>query len=119
MSRVLHFIVERAQQNNPTFQDRIDPRDFYRVFVVEPQQSFERIRAQSGAFLVSAFHERFEQSEILGSNSGIPVYDHFTLNVPIDKKQQILEELRLMNITQESLFPGIDEAARAITKAYS
>ncbi|MCY4531799.1 MAG: hypothetical protein OXC84_05660, partial [Gammaproteobacteria bacterium] len=98
---------------------RQPPRDFYRVFVVEPQQSFERIRAQSGAFLVSAFHERFEQNEVLKWNTGIPVYSHYTFEVPINKKQHILDELRLLNITQETLFPSIDEAAKAITLAYS
>ena len=60
MGRLYHFIHEEK----PYFKIRIDPRDFFRVFVVEPQQSFERIRAQSGAFLISAFHERFERDEI-------------------------------------------------------
>ena len=76
----MNRLYQLIEQENPSFKERIDPRDFYRVFVVEPQQSFERIRAQSGAFLVSAFHERFERSEVLKWNSEIPVYDHFTLD---------------------------------------
>ena len=36
------------------------------MFLVEPQQSVERLRAQSGAFLISAFHERLERSQIVG-----------------------------------------------------
>ena len=115
----MNHLYQLIAQENSSFKERIDPRDFYRVFVVEPQQSFERIRAQSGAFLVSAFHERFEQNEVLKWNSGIPVYSHYTFKVPVDKKQHILDELRLLNITQESLFPSIDEAAKAITQAYS
>ena len=115
----MNHLYQLIEQENPSFKERIDPRDFYRVFVVEPQQSFERIRAQSGAFLVSAFHERFERNEVLRWNSGIPVYSHYTFEVPIDKKQHILDELRLLNITQESLFPSIDEAAKAITQAFS
>ena len=115
----MNHLYQLIAQENPSFKERIDPRDFYRVFVVEPQQSFERIRAQSGAFLVSAFHERFERNEVLKWNPGIPVYSHYTFEVPIDKKQHILDELRLLNITHESLFPSIDEAAKAITQAYS
>ena len=115
----MNHLYQLIAQENPSFKERIDPRDFYRVFVVEPQQSFERIRAQSGAFLVSAFHERFERNEVLKWNPGIPVYSHYTFEVPIDKKQHILDELRLLNITQETLFPSIDEAAKAITQAYS
>ena len=30
-----------------------------------------------------------------------------------------MEELTLLNITRESLFPGLDEAATAVTQRYS
>ena len=112
MRRLYHLI----RQEKPYFEERIDPRDLFRVFVVEPQQSFERVRAQSGAFLISAFHERLERREILNWNSGIPIYGHSTLEVPNENKQHILDELRLLNITRETLFPGLDEAAKALTQ---
>ena len=113
--RLYHLI----RQEKPFFEERIDPRDFFRVFVIEPQQSFERIRAQSGAFLISAFHERFERSEILRQNPEIPIYDHYILNVPKAKKSGILNELRMINITRETLFPGLDESAKAVTQRHS
>ena len=91
-------------------------RDFFRFFVVEPQQSFERIRAQSGAFLISAFHERFEADEILGRVENTPVYHHYRLTVPADRKEGILDELEFLNVNREVLFPGLDEAAAAIVK---
>ena len=103
----------------PHFEERINPRDLYRAFVVEPQQSFERVRVQSGAFLISVFHERFERSEILKCNAGIPIYDFGRLVVPKENKERILEELRLLNVTREMLFPGLDEAARAVTERHS
>lgn len=115
MGRLYHFI----RQEKPYFLEKIDNRDLFRVFVVEPQQSFERIRAQSGAFLISVFHERFERREIQQSNPAIPVYDHDMLKVPGESKENILEELTLLNITRESLFPGLDEAATAVTQRYS
>ena len=86
----------------------------FRVFVIEPQQSFERIRAKSGAFLVSAFHERFEVDENLRWNPYIPVYDNYKLVVPAAKKQDILQELRFLNVTHEVLFPGLDDSVKAI-----
>ena len=113
--RLNHFI----RQEKPYFEDRIDPRDLFRVFVVEPQQSFERIRTQSGAFLVSAFHERFERDEIVRWNEEIPVYDYYSLKVPCRQKRDILPELSLLNITDESLLPGLDEAAKAVNRRYS
>lgn len=105
-------------QEKPYFEDRIDPRDLYRVFVVEPRQSFGRIRSQSGAFLLSAFHERFERDEILSWNEDIPVYDYYTLKVPRRSKEGILEQLRLLNTTHESLYPGLESAANAVNDNY-
>ena len=115
MRRIYHFI----RQEKPHFEDRIDPRDFFRVFVVEPKQSFERIRAQAGAFLISAFHERFEREEILRFNKEIPVYEHYTLTVPRTSKVEILQELRLLNFTRETLYPSLDEVANAVTQRFS
>ena len=115
MDRLYHFI----RHEKPYFMKKIDPRDLFRVFVVEPQRSFERIRAQSGAFLVSAFHERFERDKILEWNDGIPVYDYYTLTVSGESKKCIMDELRLLNITHESLFPGLDEAAEAVIQRFS
>lgn len=115
LMRLYHLI----RQEKPHFQERIDPRDFFRVFVVEPQRSFERIRAQSGAFLISAFHESFEPEEILECNDGTPIYDYCVLEAPHDSKDQILEDLSLLNITPETLYPGLDETARAVAQRYT
>ena len=93
---------------------QVQIRDYYKAFVIEPQQSPERIRAQSGAFLASAFHERFEPEEILRQNESIPVYAHYKLEIPSDSKQGILSELRLLNMTEETLFPGPDSSAAAV-----
>ena len=115
-TNVLRRLYHLIGQEKPHFQHRIDPRDLYRVFVVEPQQSFERLRAQSGAFLISAFHERFEQDQILKWNKFIPTYQHYTLVIPAKRKNDILAQLSLLNIRRDALFPGLDEAAREITQ---
>lgn len=111
-------LYQMIRHEKPSFDERIDQRDLYRVFVVEPQQSSERIRAQAGAFLVSAFHERFEATEIHKWNPGIPVYAHYSLTVPSDSKPSIYDDLRLLNVTGETLFPSLDSSARAITDIY-
>lgn len=111
MQRLYDFIREEK----PAFAEKIDPRDFYRVFIVEPQQSFARIRAQSGAFLVSAFHEQFERCNVLNSNNGIPIYGHYTFKVPEKHKEHIRQELEQLQVTMESLFPSLDQAAKAVT----
>lgn len=111
-------LCQLIREEKPYFEDRIDVKELYQVFVVEPQQSSERLRAQSGAFLVSAFHERFERSEISKWNADIPVYAHYTLLIPSACKVRILADLELLNITRETLFPGLDESAAAITNRY-
>ena len=116
LTRLSGFIA----QEKPYFENRIDPKDFFRVFVVEPQQSFDRLRAQSGAFLISAFHERFEREEIVKMNpiSHPPIYDHYSIKIPKGSKKQLIEELRWLNITPEVLFPELDTAAEEIKKRY-
>ena len=117
--KVIRRLYHLIRQERPHFMERIDPRDYFRVFVVEPLQSFERIRAQSGAFLISAFHERFERDEVLRWNPHIPLYDHIVLDVPRETKKLLVCELSLLGITRENLLPGLDEAANAVARRYS
>ena len=111
-----HHLYYSIRQEKPSFEERINPGDLFRVFVVEPQRMFERIRAQSGAFIISAFHERFERDEVLKWNKDTPIYSHYVLNVPGAKKEALLEDLKLLNVTRETLLPSVDEAASAITE---
>ena len=118
-SEAMRLLYELIRQEKPNFEERIDYVDLFKVFVVEPQQSFERIRAQAGAFLISAFHERFERNEFLSRNPGRPIYSYGTQIIPSEKKEDLIEELRLLNFTRETLFPSLDEAASAVLERYS
>ena len=117
-ANALRNLYQLIRREKPYFEERIIVGDLFRVFVIEPQQSSERIRAQSGAFLASAYHQRLERDEVLRVNPNIPIYAHYTPTIPADSKEGVLRELRLLNITRETLFPGLDESARAITEAY-
>ena len=114
MDRLYHYI----RREKPYFEKRIDIRHMFQVFVVEPEQSFERIRAQSGAFLISAFHKQFETEQIRERvlKANIPLYHHYKLAVPVECKKTILNELELLNVKREVLFPGLDEAAAAVVR---
>ena len=104
------------REESPYFEEKIDLRDFFRIIVVEPQRMFDRLKAQSGAFLISAFHERFEREEVLKWNAEVPLYAHHVLEVPFGRKPAIIDELQLLNVTREVLYPSVDEAACAITQ---
>ncbi len=118
-SRALTKLYHLIRIEKPHFRRRIDPKDLFRVFVVEPQQSVERLRAQSGAFLISAFHERFEGDQVAAWNESIPRYDHHTLLIPAECKKGLLDELDLLHVNRETLYPGLDETAKAVTKRYA
>ena len=111
MDRLYHYI----SQEKPYFEKRIDIRDLFKVFVVEPRQSFERVRVQSGAFLISAAYKKFE-SEQVKEIRNVPVYAHYEVKVPFENKTDILDDLRLLNVTSKVLFPGLYETAEAIVK---
>ncbi|MCY4515123.1 MAG: pentapeptide repeat-containing protein [Candidatus Tectomicrobia bacterium] len=115
LQRLHNFI----RQEKPGSEERINPIDLLGVYIVEPQRRFGRIRAQSGAFVISAFHERLEQPEVLKWNSGIPIYDHYKVTIPSKMKDKILDELKMLDISYETLFPGLDQTARAVTRLYS
>ena len=114
LTRLYHNIG----REKPHFKERIDPRDLYKVFVVEPEQYLERVRAQSAAFLVSAFHQRFEPSHVLAWNRDIPIYGHHKFRIPAKAKLNLLRELQLLGVTRESLFPGLEEAAQAVMRQH-
>lgn len=118
-SEAMRRLYQLIRQEKPYFDERIDPRDLYRVFIVEPQQFSERIRVQSGAFLVSAFHERFERDEIVKWGNETPVYAHYKMTIPADCKAVIIRDLQMFDITREKLFPGLDSSAKAVTDFYS
>ena len=117
--RAMLYLYQFIKQEKPYFEEWINPGDFFQVFVVEPQQSSERLRAQSGAFLISAFHKRFERVAVLEKNPGIPVYAHYKLDVAECKhKANMMKELEMLNISKETLRPGLDSAAQAVTAKY-
>lgn len=110
LRRLYHYI----RQEKPQFEKIIDPLDLLKVFVVEPKLSFERIRAQEGAFIISAFHDRFEREQIQTKVKNLPVYEHEHIIVPTKRKERILEELNLLGFSRETLYPGLGEVADSI-----
>ena len=117
-SAIMTRLYEKVKEERPNFSERIDMKDLYGVFVVEPQQKDERIRAQSNAFLLSAFREQFDYQEAGDWNGAVCPYGHYSLSVRRDSKESILNDLRLMGITRQSLFPGLESSATEVMRKY-
>ena len=100
IGRLYHFIREEK----PYFKERIDLEISSVYSSLNRSRPLNVSRAQSGAFLLSAFHQRFERNETLKHVAEMPIYGHFKLKVPHACKSGILHELRLFNITRGTLF---------------
>ena len=118
MGRLQTFI----RQEKPYFvEGLIDPRDLFRIFIVQPRRLFPRLRAQSGAFLVSAHHKTFdfEPKEQCGryrmDRHDVP-YNYYRLDVI--NKCRIRKELHSLNISEETLFPELEKSATAVVDDY-
>lgn len=114
MQRLVHFVA----RDKPYFRNAIDPRDFFRVLVVEPKRAFARVRAQSGAFLVSGHHREFDADRIAANGPAIPIYDHYTIDIPREKKPSIRKQLGYAQISDETMLPGLEPVATYIAERY-
>ena len=116
--RSLRRLYHLIRHEKPFIEERINPVDLFRVCVVEPRQSFDRIRAQAGAFLISAYHRQFEPQVISDFNKGVPLYNHYKLTVPSGSKLPVKRDLERIYMTRETLFPGLDESAKAVNERF-
>lgn len=117
-NEVMDRIVGEITKEGRGFSERIDPYDFFRVFVVVPKIDERRLRTQSGAFLLSAFHESFEPEDVLARMPNVPLYDHYKLTISAAAKPAIREELERLNITRESLLSSLEVSAESIRARY-
>ena len=50
--------------------------------------------------------------------NGIPVYGHYALTIPWESIRDVINDLIFLNITRETLYPGLDASAKAVTGSY-
>lgn len=120
-SDVVQRMEELLSPTKPYLKDRIDPNALFAVHLVEPKQDFDRIRAQSGAFLLSAFHKRFERSIVFAKDRSSRIYDHYTIDVDNGEpaRGKMLDQLDYLRISEETLFPGLESSAAAIAAQHA
>ena len=52
-------------------------------------------------------------------NEEIPVCAHYRLTISGEHKYRIMEDLQLLNVTRETLFPGLDSSAKSVSDSHS
>lgn len=125
VKRLHHFIA----REKPYFEIRFEVADFFRVFIVEPRRTFDRLRAQSGAVMLSAKHERFEATKVReeldcvknsnrlkvicrGGSELCTPYEHFVISVCC--KDKIRRQLGQLNVNEYTVMTGLDAAAKEV-----
>ncbi|MCW2484957.1 FRG domain-containing protein [Candidatus Symbiopectobacterium sp. NZEC127] len=104
IDKLLHLIKEEKAY----FENKIDVRDLAKIVFVKGRVSNERISSQSGAFL------------LFGNNATLPELDpDFGLKrYVIRNKKVILEQLSKLNITEGTIYPGMENACTEIARKY-
>ena len=114
LDRILGEVIKHRHH----FSNRIDPFDFFKVFAVTPRFELRRLRDQSGAFLLSGFHQRFERNSVIGAMMNTPIYEHRVFTIPAGAKMQMRDDLERLNISKETMLSSPEVSADAIRKRY-
>ena len=116
--RLQHFIA----REKPYFEIRYEPEDFFKVLIVEPRRAFPRIRAQSGAVMLSANCKSFDT--LRPARVSVPPrmmpntqpYEHAVISVPHESKKSIRQTLVDMNVNEHTIMTGLDATAREVKR---
>jgi hypothetical protein len=87
---------------------------FLSIVPIEPYKSNERIKVQNGLFLINSncevsFEENFDAYDKTECKKYIK-----KITIPNNKREEILRELNLMNITADYLYPGLEGFSRSL-----
>lgn len=109
---IVDRLAQTIRMEKPYFRLEVDPYDLGFVVSVTPRKLHARIKAQEGAFLLFGLVEHDAGQHL--SHMAIESVD-----IKSDSKAKILDELSLVGISAQTLFPEIASAADYIKKNYS
>ncbi|WP_456389071.1 hypothetical protein [Profundibacter sp.] len=111
-SKTVDRFIQTIKMEKPHFRKKIDPFDLAFVLSVTPKKLHARIKAQDGAFLLFGLVE---------NDTGIHLEncDINEISVDAKAKERILQELSVIGISEQVLFPEIEKTAQNIKSRYS
>ena len=118
------ILLRQIKEEKPYFDPLIRPNDLSSIFLVKAKYGNPRIINQVGAFFIFGLG-LIPSAEGRGGRLTKKV-DHeipsdwirHKFIIPKDKKQNILDELARMGITESYLFPEMDKYAKELKKKY-
>lgn len=110
-------LVHHIKDEKPYFENVIIPSDLERIIFVKGRVSNERISSQSGAFLLFGNNAVFP--DLISDES-----EGFTPEFKVEKlviknKKYILDELSRLNITDATVYQGMERTMKLIANKYS
>lgn len=113
VSELVHFVRE----DKPYFLNRVEPKHLmnYSV-VVKAKMSIDRMVSQSGAFILFGINKSKEK--ISNSNVNKEDYKQNVIIIPAEYKTKIINELRIFNINEATVFGDLDTIAKYFTNKY-
>lgn len=105
----LRPLLDAIKREKSYFQNEVVPGDLRRILFVRGRRSNPRIEAQSGAFIL--FGLEAPEIEVLPGE--------ITLHrIPVRNKARIRQELAALNITAQTVYPGLEKTAAAVARFY-
>ena len=97
--------------------------DIQKSYIVKPAKINERIKHQSGAFIIPGYISSrgisFENMQKkIDESIQQSIRLEYELVIPKGKKQEILEQLRIFGIDEGFIYPDIEHISRAISDKY-
>ncbi|CAE6701609.1 hypothetical protein R20943_00597 [Paraburkholderia aspalathi] len=108
MKRLNQFV----RTEKPYFLDIAKPVDLQRYYFVYPLKNNRRVIAQSGAFIVAGLL-LFQKP---AASKGIKIQ---RIKIPHDSKQDIIDQLDVLNINSRTLFPEVEFASKYIKEKWT
>ena len=124
--RSIQPLLYQIRGEKPHFQPLIQACELINIFLVKAKNDNPRITNQAGAFLLfglGLYSGNSPDGEVLRCRKDNPAeipsaWIAHQFRVPAGKKQDILDELARMGITESYLFPEMDKYAKELQKKY-
>ena len=127
IERLLTPFLEQLNQNSGRNEILKFPvaifEDIQKSYIVKPAKINERIKNQSGAFIIPGYISyrgiSFENmQEKIDESIQQSIKLEYELVIPKEKKQEILEQLRIFGIDEGFIYPDIEHISRVISEKY-
>jgi len=105
--------ISKIKQEKPGFLSEIEPNDIFEIIPIKTKKNNDRIKMQAGLFLLFGLNK---DDTCLSVEQKGWIVKKFIIEK--EHKKDIIKQLKSLNISRNTLFPGLEESAKEIVKRY-